>query len=65
MNERFQNSSRGTSQTRNRRSTGSGSSAVLPERHLQAYLLARETVRRVQRTASLFGVPRSNCASGP
>lgn len=41
----------------------SGAPAYMSERQLQAYLLARDTVRRVQRTASLMAaIPR--CATG-
>lgn len=37
----------------------SGAPAYMSDRQLQAYLLARDTVRRVQRTASLIGmIPR-------
>ncbi|WP_394791604.1 hypothetical protein [Rhodoferax sp.] len=35
--------------------TRSGAAAYISERNTQAYLLARDTVRRVQRTASLIG----------
>lgn len=62
MNERSQNPLGRTSRTSSRASTGNGAFTVLPERHLQAYLLARETVRRVQRTASLLDRSRDKSA---
>lgn len=35
----------------------SGALPYMSERQIQAYLLARDAVRRVQRTASLLGAP--------
>lgn len=44
--------------------TRSGAAAYISERQTQAYLLARDAVRRVQRTASLVGAAISQRTTG-
>jgi hypothetical protein len=42
-----------------------GSSSYLSERQTQAYLLARDTIRRIQRSASFFDAPSNETAPVP
>ena len=53
MNSHFPTPSSGRGRTARSAATRSGGMPCMSERELEAYLLARDTVRRVQRTTSL------------
>jgi len=54
MNARFPTSSSKTTGVVRHPVSRRGGYPSVPERHLQAYLIARDAVRRVQRTSWLF-----------
>ena len=46
------------------RSAKSGAMPGMSELHIQAYLTARDAIRRIQRSASLFDAPTKQPGSG-
>ncbi len=55
MNSHSTAPSSGRGRTTRNAATRSGGISIMSERQAQAYLLARDAVRRIQRTASLAG----------